>query len=162
MTTAEEALSKRRIAKYAAFARFGYATARAEPAELYARIVFFFMILGVFSSLWRAVRATGANVGGNANTLVWYLAMTEWILLSAPHIQFRIEDDVRRGDIAYQITRPASYLGAHVALSLGALAARAPVLLVTACVAGWTFGGRSFPPFLPMLFAIGFGAVGSI
>ena len=151
-----------RWSKYTAYARFGYATARAEPAELYARIVFFFMILGVFSSLWRAVGATGAHVGGSAQTLVWYLAMTEWILLSAPHIQFRIEDDVRRGDVAYQITRPTSYLGGQVALSMGALAARAPVLLVTACVAGWTFGGRTLPRPLPMLHAIAFGAIGSM
>src|SRR3569833_355099 len=120
---------------FVVFVCFGFVLVCVEPAELYARIVFFFMILGVFSSLWRAVGATGTNVGGNANTLVWYLAMTEWILLSAPHIQFRIEDDVRRGDVAYQITRPTSYLVGQIALSLGALAARAPVLLVTACVA---------------------------
>ena len=161
MNEPEQSARNARWSKYAAFARFGYATARAEPAELYARIVFFFMILGVFSSLWRAVGASGTNVGGNANTLVWYLAMTEWILLSAPHIQFRIEDDVRRGDVAYQITRPTSYLGGQIALSMGALAARAPVLLVTACVAGWTFGGRTLPPLLSMLYVIGFGAVGS-
>ena len=99
--------------------RFGFAAARAEPGELYGRVVFFFVILGVFSSLWRAVAITGASVGGNANTLVWYLAVTEWVLLSAPHIQFQIEDDVRRGDVAYQIVRPASYLGGHFARSLG-------------------------------------------
>jgi ABC-2 type transport system permease protein len=162
MTSAERGALSARVAKYAAFARFGYATARAEPAELYARVLFFFMILGVFSSLWRAVAATGARVGGDANTLVWYLAVTEWILLSAPAIQFRIEDDVRRGDVAYQVTRPASYLGGQVALSLGALAARSPVLLVSACVAGWTFGGHATPKLIPMLFAVGFGAIGSI
>ena len=162
MSIAEHSSSRAQWSKYAAFARFGYATARAEPAELYARVVFFFMILGVFSSLWRAVAATGANVGGDANTLVWYLAMTEWILLGAPHIQFRIEDDVRRGDVAYQVTRPASYLGGHLALSLGALAARSPVLFVTACVAGWTFGGHALPRVLPMVYVIVFGAAGSI
>jgi ABC-2 type transport system permease protein len=150
------------LSKYAAFARCGYATARAEPGELYARVVFFFVILGVFSALWRAVAFTGANVGGNANTMLWYLAMTEWVLLSAPHIHFRIEDEVRRGDVAYQVTRPASYLGAHFALGLGALAARLPVLLVAACVAGWTFGRGAPGHPMALMYAIGFGVVGSI
>jgi ABC-2 type transport system permease protein len=162
MSTAEHAIGRTRWSTYAAFARFGYATARAEPAELYARVVFFFMILGVFSSLWRAVGATGADVGGEPHTLVWYLAMTEWILLSAPHVQFRIEDDVRRGDVAYQVTRPASYLGGQFALSMGALAARSPTLFVTACVAGWTFGGHALPHALPMAYVLVFGVVGSI
>jgi ABC-2 type transport system permease protein len=127
--------------KYVAFARLGFTSARAEPAELYGRVLFFFVILGVFSSLWRAVALTGVDVGGDANTLVWYLAMTEWVLMSAPQIQFQIEDDVRRGDVAYQLVRPVCYLRSHLAQGLGALAARAPVLLGAAVIAGWVFGG---------------------
>jgi ABC-2 type transport system permease protein len=132
--------------KYLAFVRLGFAGARAEPAELYARVLFLLIILGVFASLWRAVATTGANVGGDANTFVWYLAMTEWVLMSAPHIHFRIEDDVRRGDVAYQIVRPASYLGAHFAEGVGALGARAPVMLTGACVGAWMFGGAPRHP----------------
>jgi ABC-2 type transport system permease protein len=150
------------ISKYAAFARLGFARARAEPGELYARVLFFFVILGVFSSLWRAVALTGANIGGDANTLVWYLAMTEWVLMSAPQVQFQIEDDVRRGDVAYQITRPASYLGAHFAQAVGELAARAPVLLAAALSAGWIFGGGAPARPAALALAMAFGAVASI
>ena len=149
------------IQKYLAFIRVGYARARAEPAEHYARVLFLIVILGVFSSLWRAVASTGANVGGDPHTFVWYLAMTEWVLMSAPHIHFRIEDDVRRGDVAYQIVRPASYLGAHFAEGLGALAARAPVLLAGACVGAWIFGGAPAHP-RSLGRAIAFGCVASL
>jgi ABC-2 type transport system permease protein len=150
-----------KASKYVAFARLGFATVRAEPAEHYARMLFLVMILGVFSSLWRAVASTGASVGGNPNTLVWYLAMTEWVLMSVPHVQFRIEDDVRRGDVAYQIVRPASYLGGLFAEGAGALAVRAPVLLAGACVAAWMFAG---PPARPLSIAraIGFGVGASL
>lgn len=148
-------------AKYLAFVRLGFASSRAEPAEHYSRILFVFVILSVFWSLWRAVAATGANVGGDANTLVWYLAMTEWVLMSAPQVQFRIEDDVRRGDVAYQIVRPTSYLGAHFAEGIGAFAARSPVLLAAVCVAGWTFGGVPAHP-LAIARAIAFGSVASV
>jgi len=149
------------LPKYIAFTKVGLAEARAEPGELYARVAFLVVILGVFSALWGAV---GANVGaasvgaGDRATMVWYLAMTEWVLMSAPLLQFDIEADVRRGDVAYQIARPVSYLGAHIARGIGALAMRAPVLLVSACVMGVVFAG---PPAHPatIAFVVALGAL---
>ena len=48
------------MSKYLAFAKLGLREARAEPGELLGRVLFFVLILGVFSSIWRAV-ATGIN-----------------------------------------------------------------------------------------------------
>jgi ABC-2 type transport system permease protein len=138
------ALNIRTFAKYGAFARVGFAAARAEPAELAGRVVFFFVILGVFSALWRAVGQDGGGAAAGRSTMVWYLAITEWVLLSAPMLHFEIEAEVRRGDVAYQIARPVSYVGAHVARGIGTLALRAPVLLITAYVGGLLFAGQ--PP----------------
>jgi ABC-2 type transport system permease protein len=147
--------------KYLAFVRLGFAGASAEPTELYARVLFLLLILGVFSALWRAVEASGGHVGGDPNTFVWYLAATEWVLMSAPHIHFRIEDDVRRGDVAYQLVRPASYLGAHFAEGVGAYAARALVMLVAACAGAWMFAGAPVnPPAVGR--ALAFGCLGSL
>jgi len=139
-----KALHIQRLTKYGAFARVGFAAARAEPAELSGRVVFFFVILGVFSALWRAVGQDGGGAAAGRSTMVWYLAITEWVLLSAPMLHFEIEAEVRRGDVAYQIARPVSYVGAHVARGIGTLALRAPVLLVTAYAGGLLFAGR--PP----------------
>jgi ABC-2 type transport system permease protein len=150
------------FSKYLAYARIGYIETRAEPGELYGRVVFVGVILGVFSTLWRAVAEAGMPLGDSPRTMVWYLAMTEWVLLSTPLIHFRIEEDIRRGDVAYQITRPASYLGAQLAEGIGALAARAPVLLVAACAAAFLFAGG--PPERPsgLVWVVAFGAVASI
>src|SRR6185436_6477540 len=52
--------------------------------------------------------------------------------------------EVRRGDVAYQIARPVSYVGAHMARGVGTLALRAPVLLMAAFAGGLLFAGR--PP----------------
>lgn len=147
--------------KYLAFVRLGFAGARAEPAERYARVLFLLVILGVFASLWRAVAASGGRVGGSPSTFVWYLAMTEWILMAAPHVHFRIEDDVRRGDVAYQIVRPVSYLGAHFAEGVGAWLARAPVLLAGAFSGAWLFGGPP-PHTLAIARALTFGCAASL
>jgi ABC-2 type transport system permease protein len=147
------------IRKYTAFARIGFAATQAGWGELAARVGFFFMILGVFSSLWRAV---GENTGGATNaTMVWYLAITEWVLLSAPMAQFEIESEVRRGDVAYQIARPVSYVGAHVARNIGTLAVRAPVMLAAAVVGGLLFAGP-LPSASTFAWSIALGAVAAL
>ena len=162
------------VAKYAAFTLLGVRQARAEPGELLGRVAFFAMILGVFSAVWRAVGEVGVGgwvMGDGANTqhpspitpanMLWYLAVTEWVIMSAPLIHFPIEEDVRRGDVAYEIARPASWLGARLAHGLGALAVRAPVLLAVACGAAWMFAG---PPARPagLSAAIAFGLVAAV
>lgn len=130
------------LTKYGAFMKMGLAESRAEPGELYARVAFLVVILGVFSALWGAVGASAGGAGtGDRATMVWYLAMTEWVLMSAPLLHFDIEADVRRGDVAYQIARPVSYLGSHIARGVGALTMRGPVLLAAACVTGLVFAG---------------------
>ncbi|MGH7636207.1 MAG: ABC-2 family transporter protein [Gemmatimonadaceae bacterium] len=146
------------LAKYASFARLGFRQARAEPGELLGRVLFFAMILGVFSAVWRAVAESGSPVARNPGEMLWYLAVTEWVLLSAPLVFVQMEDDIRRGDVAYQIARPASWLGARLSHGLGALAVRAPVLLVVACAIAWLYAG---PPERPaaLVVAIGFGVV---
>ena len=42
--------------------------------------------------------------------MIWYLFVTEWILLSVPHVHLDIEDDIKSGAISYHLIRPISYL----------------------------------------------------
>jgi ABC-2 type transport system permease protein len=134
------------VLKYVAFFRVSAAEARRERGELYGRVVFFAVILGVFSSLWHAVGEAGMPLAADPKALVWYLAVTEWIVLSAPPVHTGIQEAVRRGDIACQLGRPVSYVGAAFAEGLGLLAIRTPVLGVTACVCAFVFTGWMPPP----------------
>lgn len=127
------------FAKYAAYARLGVRQARAEPGELLGRVAFFAMILGVFSAVWRAVADAGST--RDPDEMLWYLAITEWVVMATPLVHVHMEEDIRRGDVAYQIARPASWLGARFAHGVGALLVRAPVMLVVACVCAWLFAG---------------------
>ncbi len=148
------------MSKYLAFAKLGFRQALAEPGELLGRALFFVLILGVFSSVWRAVAESGAVTGRQPAEMLWYLAVTEWVLMSAPLVQFQMEEDIHRGDVAYQITRPASWLGARLSHGLGALAVRAPLLLVVAFAAAWSVAGPpARPAGLGVAIAIGFGRV---
>jgi ABC-2 type transport system permease protein len=149
------------IAKYAAYARISMIRARRERGELYGRVVFFAVILGVFSSLWRAVGEAGMPVAADPKALVWYLAATEWILLSAPPVHFEIQEAIRRGDVVYRLGRPASYVCAEFAAGLGLVAARAPLLGLSAIVCAFTFTGWT-PSLGALVIVVPFGLVACV
>jgi ABC-2 type transport system permease protein len=149
------------FAKYAAFARIAAAQARRERADVYGRMVFFVVILGVFSSLWRAVAEAGMPIGADPKALVWYLAATEWILLSAPPVYLEIQEAIRRGDLVYRLGHPVSFVMAEFASGLGLLALRAPVLGVTAFCCAFVFTGW-VPPFGTLALFVPFGLAASV
>lgn len=146
--------------KYGAFVRIAAITAQRQRNELYGRMMFFAVILGVFSSLWRAVAEAGMPVTADPKALVWYLAATEWILLSAPPIHLEIQETIRRGDVVYRLGQPVSYVVAEFASGLGLLAARAPVLGLTAFLCAFAFT-RWIPPLNALLIVVTFGFVAS-
>jgi ABC-2 type transport system permease protein len=108
--------------------------------EWIARSVFYVILLLVFSRLWRVV-GDGGVPGVSTVEFVWYLALTEWVVLATPMFYLGIEEEVRRGDIAYLIARPVSYLSMKVAEGLGLVWARLVVLGVVGFVFAWTCGG---------------------
>jgi ABC-2 type transport system permease protein len=128
--------------KYVAFARIAAAQALSERGDLYGRALLFPIILGVFAALWRAVAEFGLPIAGEPEQLVWYLAATEWILLSAPQLHTEIQEEVRRGEVAYKLPRPVSYVGALLAQCLGTLVVRAPVMALAAGSCAFLFTGR--------------------
>ena len=148
------------LRKYWAFARIAAVEAATERGDLYGRALFFAVILGVFSALWRAVAEAGMPLAAQQDQLVWYLAVTEWILLSAPLRHLEIQEDVRRGDIAYQLPRPVMYPRATLAQCLGALLVRAPLLGAVACACAFAFTGR-MPDARSLLLSLPFGLVAS-
>jgi ABC-2 type transport system permease protein len=148
------------MAKYAAFSRIAMAQAGRERTELYGRVVFFAVVLGVFSSLWRAVAEAGMPAMADPKSLVWYLAATEWILLSTPPVHLEVQEAIRRGDVVYRLGRPASYVIAELAASLGVLTVRAPVLGLTAFLCAFAFTGW-IPPLGAFAFVVPFGFAGA-
>jgi ABC-2 type transport system permease protein len=129
------------VRKYWAFARIGAAQAASERGELFGRALFFGVLLGVFSALWRAIAEAGMPLAVEPERLVWYLAATEWILLSTPQRQNDIQEEVRRGDVAYQLARPVSFARAQLAQCWGALLVRSPLLAVAALIWVYLFTG---------------------
>ena len=125
----------RGLAKYVAIGALSFRQRLDDRAVLVGRTLFYAVILLIYSRLWRAVlgaqgsAALGDSALGQASGgYVWYLAVTEWIVLAQPGIHLDIEADVRSGDVAYQLSRPLSYVGAKLSAALGELGLRQLVL----------------------------------
>lgn len=114
-----------------------------ERLALASRVAFFALLLFVFSRLWR-ILLRDDHAGPGPVESVWYLAVTEWITIPQPRIHVDIEQDVRSGDLAYQLHRPVSYLGCRIASGLGELLLSMAVLAVPGVALAYFFAG-GFP-----------------
>lgn len=118
--------------------------------EVMARTLFLAVILYIFLQLWRVTYAeTGAaRLGGlTLPQMLWYLAMTEAIILSAPRVSIDIDQDVRTGALAVQLIRPLDYPLARLCTTLGERVIRFSLnVVVAAAIALVLVGPIAFTP----------------
>jgi ABC-2 type transport system permease protein len=127
--------------KYAAIGRIAARHALLQRTAILGRAGFYGLILFVFSRLWIVVLGRDAD-GTYACNMLWYLALTEWVILSIPPIHLDIEREIRNGDIVYRLPRPTSYIGAQLAEGIGVLLVRAILLGITGFGFAWVIAGR--------------------
>jgi ABC-2 type transport system permease protein len=138
---APQTLGRLSLGKYIAIARTSFRRRLEDRSVLMGRIAFYGVLLMVFSKVWQAVFAAQAEADSAAPTAafsdyVWYLVVTEWMVLSQPSVHMDVQSDVQSGDIVHQLSRPVSYGGSKLAEALGELALR----LVVMGAAGLVFG----------------------
>jgi ABC-2 type transport system permease protein len=90
--------------------------------EMATRAIATVLFLSVFVALWTA--AYGFNqeesiAGYTLPQILWYLAMTETVALSTSRVFLDISQEVKAGDLAYNMIRPISYPLNQLANSLG-------------------------------------------
>ncbi len=109
--------------------------------------IFLITCLVIFSNLWKIAAARMNVFDLNRESLLWYIALNEWILISLPDIQEDIEEDLKSGRLSYLLLRPISYIGSKFFEGLGILSAN---LLVLGIV------GFSFTAFMTKIIPSGF------
>jgi ABC-2 type transport system permease protein len=146
-----------RLSKYVAAARVAARQAAVSRVEWIGRAGFYAVLLLVFSRLWKVAIADAAGTPSVARDLLWYLAVTEWVLLSIPTVHLDVERDVRSGDVAYLLPRPMSYLGLRVSEAIGTLLVRLATLALVGgpCAFLLAGGGPSDPRGLVVALALG-------
>ena len=103
--------------------------------EFLMRGVMIAMFMLIFVALWSTVYTIqGGNemAGFRLSQIIWYLAMTETMILSGSRIFDEISEAVKSGDVAYTLVRPYNYLGFQIAHSLGITFPRMLLNLVVA------------------------------
>jgi len=105
------------------------------------RVVFLGVIMLTFSRIWSVIGAHDSLPGVGSRELLWYLAITEWVVLGTPPLFLGIERDVRSGDFACRLVRPVDYMGAQVAEALGESALRMAVLAPAGAAYAFLLGG---------------------
>lgn len=115
--------------------------------EIIVRSLFYMVILYIFSNLWQLTQFANP---ADKQLMVWYMAVTEMIILSVPLVQVDIENDIRSGDVVYQLLKPVNYILLKLSDSLGALIFRFLVLsLITIPLSAYLSG------MMPPLFELG-------
>lgn len=143
----------RKLAKYAAYAQVTVRSQLAYVLDFLTRSLFLLVILFIFFQLWSVTFAQVGEqqiAGYTFEQMIWYLAVAESVILAAPKLNAKVEAEVKNGDIAYQLTRPASYLLMHYGSYMGEAAIRVTVnLLLGSALAtlwfGWTMPGLNVP-----------------
>lgn len=126
--------------KYLEFVKIEFQQGLKHRGATIGRFGFYGVVLFVFSQLWKVV-ATKSSIQLSSIDMLWYLAMTELIVLSFPLVHLEIEEDVRSGNLAYFLVRPYSYLGARYARAVGSLLSRYLILVGAGVVFAYLFSG---------------------
>jgi ABC-2 type transport system permease protein len=152
------------VAAMAAAYRAGLDAAVAAWPVLLGRAIFYGVCLTVLVSFWDKVGA--ARLPGTLATrlppggLGVYIGVTEWITLSIPSVQLRLEDDIRSGALEPHLLRPKSYLAQTLAGEAGAMSARL-MMLGAAGLLLLGVSGRAWPTPLGLVSVAILGVIGA-
>lgn len=108
----------------------------------------YFIMLFIFLNLWQYIYSDPNEVinGYTMNQMIWYVIITEilWSVLGGRKLCRKIIDDVRGGNIAYNINKPYNYIGYCLISHLGTATIKAIMYIILGMLTGFIFLG-SFP-----------------
>jgi len=103
----------KRGGKYGAILRISMANHFAYVGEALLRGIFLVLIIFIFVQLWNVTYTVlGTNrIGGySLLQMIWYFSFGEAIIMSAPMLRRKVDEDVKSGGLAYRLSKPYNYL----------------------------------------------------
>ena len=104
------------------------------------RLVTFCFVIYVFMNLWNYIYDDPDKLinGYSKYQMIWYVIVTEiiWYSLEGRKLCKKITNDVKGGNIAYQINKPYSYIGYAISSHLGEITIKGLISLIV----GFTLG----------------------
>lgn len=101
------------------------------------------IIIFIFINLWKVVYAGGDGLieGFTINMMVWYLVMTESIVVSPGRVLEDIGDEIQSGNIAQNLNKPYNYILFTYASTMGRTLLKFFVTLGVASLVAFIFIG---------------------
>lgn len=116
--------------------------------NIFVGFIGYLIMLFILFNLYRYLYSDSSEIinGYTMNQMVWYVIFTEilWSVSGGRKFCHKISEDVRGGNIAYNINKPYSYIGYSLASHLGEMFIKAIVYTVLAMIMGYVFLGM-FP-----------------
>ena len=108
----------------------------------------YFIMLFIFLNLWNYIYDDPGQIinGYSKSQMIWYVIVTEilWMSLGGRSLCKKISNDVRSGNIAYNINKPYSYVMYSVSSHMGNFIIKFVVYILLGMLMGFIFMG-SFP-----------------
>jgi ABC-2 type transport system permease protein len=145
--------------KYAAVFLLSFGSVRQRGGELLGRLLFLAILLFIFSHLWQVAFEGSAQSKFTDKELLWYLALTEWVVLSLHGVQVEMERDIQSGQIFSLLSKPWSYPLSQYMEALGHSFANFLILGGGAVGLAWGLSGSFLPGpwtflrFVPLLWS---------
>lgn len=113
---------RRALPKYTAIFRIQLLNSLAYPADLFSRSISMGLFMWIFMNLWRVTygaMGTSAIAGLTLRETMWYLMITEMVILSKPRMSNNIAAAVKDGSIAYLLNKPYNFILYQASVALG-------------------------------------------
>ena len=108
----------------------------------------YLVLMFIFLNLWKTIYSDPDEVisGYTMSNMIWYVAITEIIYKTMQGRKFcrQIVNDVRGGNIAYNINKPYSFIGYSLSKHLGEITINGIMYSIFALILGFIFLGE-FP-----------------
>ena len=108
----------------------------------------YFIHIFIFMNLWKYIYSDPSELinGYTMNEMIWYVIITEilWSVVGGRKLCRRISNDVKNGNIAYNINKPYNYIGYALSSHLGEVLIKFIIYSLLGLSIGFIFLG-SFP-----------------
>lgn len=116
--------------------------------NMFTRLLLYFLMIFVFVQLWKYIYSDPDELinGYSMTQMIWYVMITEvlWYSLGGRNLCRKISNDVKGGNIAYNLNKPYNYVQYALASRLGEILIRTIIYIIAALIIG-TFLVGEFP-----------------
>ena len=119
-------------------------------SNIFISFIVFFVMMFVFMNLWQYIYSDDSQIinGYTMQQMIWYVLITEvlWFGSRNKILTQEISNDIKSGNIAYNINKPYNYLLYIISKHLGEITIKLILFIIVGLAVGFIFVG-SIPNF---------------